>query len=88
MDGKDFQKYIPVLKQDPFIIFPPPKGANQTILWHSKKFIYVDDSPTHVTIQDVETQKHSDVPLALVEFANKGILRVAREIWAFNGSFV
>ena len=88
MESKDFQKYIPILKQQPFAIFPIPKGPNQTILWHSKKFLYVDDSPTHIVVQDSENQKQYDLALVLVEFANPGVLRLTREVIAWNGSFV
>ncbi len=88
MESKDFQKYIPILKQLDFAIFPAPEGPNKTIPWPSKKFSFVDDSPTHVTIQDAETHKSYELPLVLVEFANPGVLRVSRQIRAWNGSFV
>jgi hypothetical protein len=88
MDHKDFPKYIEILKQEPFRIYPPPQGPDQTILWHSRKFVYVDYSPTHIIIQDAETQKSYDLPLVLVEFANRGVLRLTRSISPWNGSFV
>jgi hypothetical protein len=88
MDQKEFVKYLEVLKDRAFSIYPSPGGPDQTVNWRTKKFIYVDDSPTHVTIQDVNTQKNYDVPLALVEFANRGVLRVLRPMSVWNGSFV
>jgi len=39
---------------------------------------------THVKIQEVGTNKLCDVPLALVEFANPRVLRVARQMAAYN----
>jgi hypothetical protein len=88
MDQQEFVKYIEILKSEPFAIYPPPAGPDQRINWRLKKFTYVDDSPTHVAIQDIETQKIYDLPLTLVEFANKGVLRLSRSAAPWNGSFV
>lgn len=88
MEQKEFLKFIDILKAEPFAIYPAPAGPDQRINWRLKKFTYVDDSPTHVTIQDVETEKNYDLPLALVEFANRGVLRLSRSVAPWNGSFV
>ncbi len=88
MEQKEFVKFVDILKREPFAIYPTPTGPDKRVLWHLKKFSYVDDSPTHITIQDVETQKNYDLPLALVEFANPGVLRLSGPVSPWNGSFV
>ena len=88
MEQKDFLKYVDILRAEPFAIYPTITGPDKRILWHLKKFTYVDDSLTHVVVQDTETQKNYDLPLALVEFANRGVLRLLRSVSAWNGSFV
>jgi hypothetical protein len=88
MEQKEFVKYVEILKAEPFALYPAPAGPDQRINWRLKKFTYVDDSPTHVTIQDVETQKIYDLPLALVEFANREVLVLSRSVAPWNGSFV
>jgi hypothetical protein len=87
MEQAEFQKYIPTLEQKSFSIYPAPQESNNTV-WVYKKFVYRDDSPTHITIEDTETHKTYLVPLALVEFANPGILRLIRVVAPSNGSFV
>jgi len=88
MEHKEFLKYVDILQVEPFAIYPTITGPDKRILWHLKRFTYVDDSPTHVTIQDTETQKNYDLPIALVEFANRGVLRLTRGVSPWNGSFV
>ena len=88
MDQKEFVKFVDILKAEPFAIYPTPTGPDQRIKWYLKRFTYVDDSPTHVTIQDTENQKAYDLPLVLVEFANRGVLRLCRAVSPLNGSFV
>ena len=89
MKFEDFVKlYVDILKREPFLLYPPPEGPDKRINWRLRKFTYVDDSPAHVTIQDVETQKNYELPLALVEFANPGVLRLSRAVIPWNGSFV
>lgn len=88
MEQKEFLKYVDILKAEPFSIYPTIVGPDKRILWHLKKFTYVDDSLTHVIVQDAETQKNYELPLALVEFANRGVLRLTRGVSPINGSFV
>jgi hypothetical protein len=88
MEHKEFLKFIEILKLEPFAIYPTITGPDQRIKWHLKRFTYVDDSPTHVMIQDTDTQKNYDLPLTLVEFANRGVLRLTRAVSPWNGSFV
>jgi len=88
MEQKEFLKFIEILKAGPFSIYPTPVGPDQCVRWYLKRFAFVDDSPTHVTIQDTETQKNYDLPLVLVEFANRGVLRLTRVVSPWEGSFV
>lgn len=78
MDHDEFKKYLSVVKNDPFVLFPDPED----------RFIYVDDNLTHVIIQNVKTQNHYHLALALVEFANPRIMRLYRSVRVFDGSFV
>lgn len=84
MEHKDFLTYLEILKAKAFKLFPCPKNMRAD----QNSFVYVDDEPTHVKIQNTITQKVYDLPIVLVEFANVGVLRLSRVIEAFNGSFV
>jgi hypothetical protein len=88
VEQADFAKYIPILQEKPFIIYPTPQGPGNSVVWHAKKLIYRDDTSTHVIVEDVATQKVYQLPLALVEFANTGILRLTRVVGPSNGSFI
>ena len=90
MEHKDFLCYLDILKDQPFSLYPCPQGTDQNQNGHFRaaKLIYVDDNPTHVKIQDVKTQKTYDVPLVMVEFVNPGVVRLARQLAPWNGSFV
>ena len=88
MDHTDFLNYIDILKQQPFSLYPAPQGPDLNVNWRLKKFTYVSDSPTHAAIQDPETEKTYELPLVLVEFANRGVLRLTRQVISFEGSFV
>jgi len=92
MDQKDFAKYVPVLCEKPFSLYPLPEVGGTTDVvateWYERKFTYVIDSPTHVTIEDVQSHKTYLIPLALVEFANPGMLRLTRSLKVWNGGLV
>ncbi len=88
MNHTDFLVYLGILEEKPFSIYPPPTGPDKTKAWHLAKFTYVDHSRTHVKIKEEATDKIYDVPLVLVEFASLGVLRVSRQMIAYNGSFV
>jgi hypothetical protein len=88
MEDKEFLKYVEILQAELFAIYPAPAGRDQRINRRLKKFTYVDDSPAHVTTQGTETQKNSDLLLALVEFANQGVLPPSRSLAPWNRSFV
>jgi hypothetical protein len=89
MKHKDFLKYLD-LEKEPFALYPPPQSpeGTQNVHFKSAKFIYVDDGPTHVKIKDTKTDKVYDVALVLIEFVNPGVMRLNREVAAWNGSFV
>jgi hypothetical protein len=84
MEHKDFLKYVDILRQKSFGLYPNPKNLHSG----QNNFTYVEDDPTHVKIQNTTTQKIYDLPLVLVEFANVGVLRLTRAVESFNGSFV
>ena len=88
MEQAEFTKYVEVLEQKPFTIYPAPVGPDNTVAWHCKKFIYREDSRTHLTIEDAATGKVYQLPLALVEFANPGILGLTHVVAPSNGSFI
>ena len=89
MTQNDFQKYVPVLNQKPFSLYPAPEVApSQAAEWYERKFTYVTDSETHVTIKDAASQKIYQIPLVLIEFANPGLLRLTRQVKPYNGDFV
>lgn len=89
MEQKDFLKYLDLVKE-PFALYPSPQSpdGNQNTYFRTAKFVYVDDNQTHVQIQDVKTQKTYDLPLVLIEFVNPGVMRLTRQVAAWNGSFV
>jgi hypothetical protein len=88
VDHTDFLNYIDILKQQPFSLYPAPQGPDLNVNWRLKKFSYVSDSPTHVTIEDTDNQKTYELSLVLIEFANRGVLRLTRQVVSFDGSFV
>jgi hypothetical protein len=90
MEHKDFLKYLDILKDKPFSLYPPPQGKDENQNGHLRaaKFSYVDDTPTHVIIADNATSKTYHIPLVLVDFASPGILRLTRQLEPWNGSFV
>jgi hypothetical protein len=89
MEHKDFLKYLELMKE-PFALYPGPKSTDQrqNLEFMTRKFTYVDDTPTHVKIQDTVTQKVYDLPLVLIEFVNPGVMRLTRDVTPWNGSFV
>jgi len=89
MEHNQFLKYLDLVKE-PFALYPSPKGTDQrqNIEFMTRKFLYVDDNPTHVKIQDLTTKKIYDLPLVLIEFVNPGVMRLTREVAPWNGSFV
>jgi hypothetical protein len=68
--------------------WPHGPDGNQNLHFKSAKFICVDDSPTHVKIKDMKTDKVYDVALVLIEFVNPSVMRLHREVAAWNGSVV
>jgi hypothetical protein len=82
MNNKDFLIYIPILQEKPFELYPAPKGID------NNRFTYIDDEPTYIKIEHISTHKTYALPLAVVEFATPGVLRVSREVVARNGSLV
>ena len=84
MTHDEFMQYLSVLQQGPFALLPDPKGIDRK----DNRFIYVDDNLTHVIIQSVSTQNQYHLPLVLIQFVNPGVMRLAREVQVFNGSFV
>lgn len=85
MEHKDFLKYVEILRTEPFGIYPHPKIAGKI---STDRFIYVEDTLTHVHIKSTASEKIYELPLVLVEFANHGTLRLTREVQAWNGCFV
>lgn len=89
MTQDEFQKYIGVLDQKPFSLYPSPQvPESQAQEWYARKYVYVSDSLTHVTIKDAASQKTYQIPLVLIEFANPGLLRLTRQVKPYNGDFV
>jgi len=84
MTQQEFMQHLSLLQQRDFELYPDPKGIDRG----ERKFRYVDDTPTHVKIQNVITQKEYLLSLSLIELINPGIMRLYREVRAFNGSFV
>ncbi len=88
MTKEEFEHYWPLLSAKPFSIYPAPKGPDGSKNWNLAQFTLHSVSNTHVTIIEVDTETSYLVPLALVEVANPGVLRVTRQRAAYNGSFV
>lgn len=84
MDHNEFKKNLPVLFAKPFALFPAPEGIEPS----NNQFTYVGHDATHVKLQNAATQTEHILPLALVEFANPGVLRLMRAVTTYNGSFV
>jgi hypothetical protein len=84
MTQNEFRKYIQILQQKPFVLYPTPEDMDA----NNNKFEYVDDDQTHVQLRNPVLNKDYSLPLVLVEFANPGVLRLTRETKKFNGSFV
>ena len=84
MTISELKQYLPVLLQRPFALFPEPAGIDPS----NNRFTLLDYDPTHVRLQNVNTQVEYLLPLVLVEFANPGVLRLMRAVRAFNGSFI
>jgi hypothetical protein len=84
MSHDEFMQYLPILQQGPFVLLPDPKGIDRG----GNRFVYVDDNRTHVIIKSVSTDNQYHLPLALIQFVNPGVMRLAREVQVFNGSFV
>ena len=84
MTHDEFIQYLSVVKQGPFALLPDPKGIDRG----ENRFVYANDNLTHVIIQSVSTQNQYHLPLVLIEFINPGVVRLAREVSVFNGSFV
>jgi hypothetical protein len=82
MDVQEFNKYVEILREKPFALFPAPQGFTDN------RFTYVDNTQAHVNIQNTVTEREYLLPLMLVEFANPGVLRLKRAVRPFNGSFV
>jgi hypothetical protein len=80
----DFEPYIRLLMDHVVQLYPLPKGFNSD---HAN-FTYVDVDQTHLKLKQHTSDKEFLVPLALVEFANPGLVRMTRDIKPFNGSFV
>jgi hypothetical protein len=73
MEELEFCKYLPLVKEA-FKIFPAPRprDSNESeVYFRSAKFMYLEHNGTHVKIQDHESEKCYNVPLALVEFVNQ-----------------
>jgi hypothetical protein len=89
MNERNFTLYVEVLQQKPFVLYPAIEvSATQAADWYDKKFAYISNSETHVTIEDIQSHKSYLIPLALVEFANPGVLRLTRAVKPWNGGFV
>lgn len=86
MEHKDFEKYRHLLQRR-FKLYPNPSGPVGEV-WYSKEFELSDDSPTHLTIRDLETRKTYALPLVLIEFISPGLIRLTREIKIADGMFV
>jgi hypothetical protein len=86
MTRSEFEKYKVVLDRKPFVIYPAPQGTQKR--WDITQFTLSELSDTHVTIVEVGGHATYEVPLALIEFANTGVLRATRTLVPFNGSFV
>jgi hypothetical protein len=91
MTQQEFQKYVPILQQEPFTFYPAvdtsamPSRAHE---WYTKRFRYAGDSETHVIVEECVTSKTYYIPLVLVEFANPGILRLTRALKPDNGGLL
>jgi hypothetical protein len=83
MDAKEFQKYIIVLQAKEFSLYPCPDGMNSF-----DRFEYVNDDGLHLVVRHVKSSKEYHIALAVIEFANPGVLRLIRQMKVFNGSFV
>ncbi len=88
MTKAEFQQYWPVLKREPFCIYPKPIGPDQNKNFGLIKFTVLNLSETHVSLVEAEGQTGYELPLAVVEFANTGVLRVTRQLYVVNGTFV
>ena len=89
MELKEFVKYLPILQQGPFELYPDTKGTDPR--GGSNRFIYIDHDQTHVKIQNLNTQTEYYLSLSLIELINPGrpgIIVLYREVRARNGSFV
>jgi hypothetical protein len=82
MKINEFAEHVEILQHRPFSLWPEPEGIAVN------RFEYVDDSPTHVRLKNVETGKVYQLSLTLVQFANDGVLRLTRKVEVFNGGFV
>jgi hypothetical protein len=88
MTKTEFQKYWNILKREPFCIYPKPIGPDQNKNWGLVKFTVLSLSETHVVVVEAEGETAFELPLAVVEFANTGVLRVSRQLYIVNGTFV
>jgi hypothetical protein len=90
MDHKEFLQYMNILKERPFALYPVPKGVDemQNGYLRAAKYNYVDDTPTHVIIQNDVSSKSYHIPLLLIEFINPGWMRLKRELTPVNGDLL
>lgn len=80
----EFEKYIPILKQEPFYLTPDPGGIDRS----QNRFVYEDHNETHVTIKCASIDKRYLLPIILIELANPGVMSLAKKVRTTNGSFV
>jgi hypothetical protein len=73
---------IDTLQMRPFALHPDPAGID------NNRFVFIDNTDTYITIQNLDTEKRYDLSATLIEFITPGIVRVTRKLETRNGSFV
>jgi hypothetical protein len=93
MEHDEFgQKYVDVLRQKPFALFPLPDLQRAPLDvqqgWQTRKFEYVEHNKAYVVIRDSANNQHFNIALALIEFALPGTLRLFRPLIRSNGDLL